>query len=539
MKRRASHSPQSADGRQEKRRAGSSSIDTDVPPTIRREPNLPISPIDSSLLRACLVAPTRKPSLSSQKEQSPKSQKLNGKSLGVSAACSSRIEKVVRDAYKDVKARRSSEREKLVRAVLDESLDGVIRSSEAGKHQTSAVDVNVGGGAHDQSEVSRPARKKKKLFNQRKEKKKHKKTKLQDGERNGWNGDDVVSASPIKRKPKNGKDTIPTNTHSSHSRSGLKSSKMNGKLNVHTLNHSPSKQTRDDVQRLIFPRLPSNNCSIHSYFESPFSTIMPPSYDTLSLSQPCNLATDKKHSIKVYDPSTRTESSTKHQPLLIEGAHEPGPSSSSVIFLKSFFSAEDERNLAHVPYFGEENNEDFDWDLFDMEERMKLYEYGPPYCEKETIETIDEVLKLIKKKEPDWFKNVTVYVLDSDNEEDSEVSSSYTQTIKHVHAILAELTSVNVKRVQERHIVCFDAKTEDIKPKSEHPSSPSRHHKKSDNDDTQSYHDAIGSYRDLFCRICFTYDCQVHGNIPKGDIQLLGEIALAKDYEGHWKEVRI
>jgi hypothetical protein len=262
------------------------------------------------------------------------------------------------------------------------------------------------------------------------------------------------------------------------------------------------------------------------------------------------LATDKAHgiTIKTHDPNSRTETSARHQPLLIEGAHQPRPTQSSVIFLKSFFSAEDERNLAHVPYFGEEEIQDFDWDLFDVNERMKLFEYGPPYCEKETIETIDEVLKLVAEKEPAWFDKKSVCDLSSDGEDEVMSMSSSAQIIQQVHTVLAELSNLSFRRVKERHAICFARTDHDSKPRAKkketthhNPGSPSRAQRKSFNTkgDPSCYQEVIDSYRDLFCRVCFTYDCQVHGNIPKPDLQLLGELAVTKAHEGHWDEVRI
>ena len=473
------------------------------PPSIQRDTSK--SPIDGiSTLKACLVAPTRKPTAFTSKSQSTVDQN-NVKPMGISAAFSGRIEIVVKDAYKDVKARRSAEREKLVRSVINEGLDDVVNSSLV-------------------------------------EKRRHKERGERDSKQNGHQKSNGQTASPKKRKHKRSDDE--------KSPSKYTKTKTNGALvNGHPLNSnqgavSTAQQVaKSSFKRMVFPRLPSSNCSSHTYFDSPFCAKIATDDQ---FTKPHNLASDNKYgiTIKAHNPSTRSDTTTKHQPLLLEGTHPPRPTQSSVIFLKSFFSAEDERNLAHIPYFGEDTHGDFDFDLFDIEERIKRFEYGPPYCEKETIESIDEVLRLLMEREPKWFESNTVYDLTSSDGEDSDdkVSSS-TQTTKQVHSILAQLSNVKVERVQERHEVVFASETHESKSKAKKksnksPGSPSRTQKKHIKEDSSCYHEAIDSHLDLFCRICFTYDCQVHGNIPKADIQLLSELAVSKDQEGHWKEVR-
>ena len=297
-------------------------------------------------------------------------------------------------------------------------------------------------------------------------------------------------------------------------------------------------------ERLVFPRLPSNRSNVHSHF----ALLPSPSQTT----EPTNLSSSKNHALSIIthkNATTTTTTRQNHHPLLLLGAHPPRPSSASVLFLKSHFAASDERELSHVPYFGEDydtnENDNFDWDLFDVRERMRLYEYGPGYAEEETMGTIDGVLRMLRERELGWFEGRDAAGEDGGSGDEDGGTRDATDTMRLVHKFLAELSGVNVGRVQERHMVCFGPKEKTAKMETiaeQHPpSSPSRAHKKNNSakEDPSSYEEAIDSYRDLFCRQCFTYDCNLHGNLPKADLRLLGELALLKEREGHWKEVRV
>eukprot|EP00956_Cyclotella_meneghiniana_P018955 scaffold32031_cov63-Cyclotella_meneghiniana.AAC.1 len=464
----------------------------DASPATRREKTAAISPIDgSSVLKACLMAP-RRSSLPPSKSQSSYKPDITK----APSAFFSRVGKIVRNTYQDVKSTRSAERERMVRSALEESLDRVDMDSLV--DQKRRLDHS-----YDRNE--------KKCEEEQIQEKRHAKINIIQNE-NGLAG----SVSIKKRKWAND--------------ASYRSKKANSLLYDEEANVSASSKqtTTTSKQKLVFPRIPTSSAS----------------EEMLSLSQPCNLSNKRQHSvtIKAHNPNALSVSST-HEPLLLEGVHLPWPTSTSVIHLKSFFSAKDERNLAHVPYFGEENEESFDWDLFDIEERMKLYEYGPPYCEQETIETIDQVLKLLEEREPRWFKSCKFEMI-SEGDEKSKMCSSV-QTIEQVHVVLAELSNISVERVQERHAICFGHSNNETKPESkkkqhqnESPNSPLRTQNKKRTEHPTCYQEAVDSYRDLFCRICFTYDCQIHGNLPKPNMKLLGELAISKDHEGHWKEAR-
>eukprot|EP00804_Cyclotella_cryptica_P013819 CCRYP_020890-RB/>CCRYP_020890-RB protein AED:0.06 eAED:0.06 QI:8/0.66/1/1/1/1/4/27/971 len=587
----------------------------------------------SSLLKACLTAPTRMPSpLKTPLAKGHKSTSATSPSC-TSTAFSSRVERMVKNAYRDVKSCRASKREALVRSVLSESLDQVVmlglknKSSIHSTHRLGANDRDymVEERKHDDQMSPGKRSLSSRCDENEKEMKMHKKGKSahkNKGNRTSKDNGQDKEASKDGKIPKidaphekgnkritnyaqcpstgkrnqvdeaTGDDSASPHTKRSKSHAysasplsrveNSQTNEMGSKVSIS--NQTTSNHATDSIfgavesltGRMVFPRLPSNSCNVHPIFQSPFCFSAIESSGAvyngaltgeqhnnafnaptkMSSSRPFNLASKDQHknfavTIKLHTPGSRTENnSTSYHPLLIEGTHPPRPSSSSVITLKSFFCADDERNLAHIPYFGEDTcNGDIDWDLFDVGERMKLYEYGPPYREKETIETIDEVLNLLAEREPTLFYNdfpsdLTMASDERENDANRKLST-VTQAMKLVHSFLAELSGVKVERVQERHIICFGHKTSDKKSKvkmhhtkDDSHGSPSRMHKKnSAKEDPASYEEAIDSYRDLFCRRCFTYDCQIHGNLPKSNLQLLGELAMQKDREGHWNEI--
>jgi len=517
------------------------------------------------------------------------------------------IDNIVKLAYKQVKREREVIRKKLVSTVLKQSRDDVIINEILSRQRKSDADIAT-------------------AFATKGKKRKH------------CSGNTDISKSPggsnsggRKKKKRSSSSDMPTN--------GIDSDELYN-------NQTFTTQYKKKQPTLVFPRLPSNNCPQHQQI-----TFCPPCQSTTTTKEdnksqtppPVNLSTKQcKISIKsknkskpsdlLYDTtkSGTASTTTSYNPLNITGSHPPLPKSSSLILLNSSFAVDDTPSLQYVPYFEDGDNEDIYSDLFDTKERERLYEFGPKYCEKETFESVDSVLKLLAKENEEGKEEESKQELESkgsrrllmdldlynvvvaksnkeavididddstaaaaDDDDDSDtntekkengkatdgkkktapkkkIKQSDIEKLERIHLILSELANIDLNRVHERHAVCFfkkpdkvvsgqrysdksscynesekdEAKVEEKKNEEKKNEASAAASSSSDaNSDSKEaaavppYESIMDSYRDLLCRRCFTYDCNIHGNLPKANLRLSGELAVQKELDGHWKEV--
>ena len=190
-------------------------------------------------------------------------------------------------------------------------------------------------------------------------------------------------------------------------------------------------------------------------------------------------------SVRLRGPRSNKMLTTTLLSIPIEGTHDPLPSSNTTIFLKGHYATEDEQDLSYVPYFGDDDKEDVVSELYNTEQREKMMQVGPEYKERDTNHVIDQTLHAIEQR---LGKNTSARLQ------------------KRIHSALASI--LDTEHVSHR---CYPKETT---PEKKSPASP--------------YLAAADSYRECFCRRCFTYDCNMHTNLVKPDIQLQGELAIHK-----------
>ena len=190
-------------------------------------------------------------------------------------------------------------------------------------------------------------------------------------------------------------------------------------------------------------------------------------------------------SVKLRGPKTNKMLTATLLSIPIEGTHDPLPSSNTTIYLKGHYATEDEQDLSYVPYFGDDDKEDVVSELYNTERREIMMEVGPEYKERDTNHLIDQTLHAIQQRLG---------------------KSASGRLQKRIQNALASI--LKTEHLSHR---CYPKESS---PEKKSPTSP--------------YLAAVDSYRECFCRRCFVYDCNMHTNLVKPDIQLQGELAVHK-----------
>lgn len=385
----------------------------------------------------------------------------------------------------------------------------------------------------------------------------------------------------------------------------------------------------------VFPRLPSNGCGAARSGLDPVlcgpcgaGSAPPPAAAASSASDDGSdgpAPSDEAVSVTFYSPRSAharirpppSHTHTANPPVYLEGTHKPLPPSTTTVFLKTHYATEDEKELAYVPYFGDDDKEDVVTELYDTKLRERMVEFGTEIVERETNSTIDEVLEELvnrglkdederedggggsgkaqsgeeeeKKEDPATPKKKAaartaegergsperpIEVHNTSSSSDSENGTSQHDVFVRVLRRLADLMSVRAERIHERYRTKFGSRGGDkgsgggkseagagapaspagsaapgtpLTPRTpgsprtptsrKKPATPTAIRKNTSTDVPIPYVDLMDSYRNLFCRRCFTYDCNMHGNLAKPDADLQAELAVLKEEEGHWAEV--
>mmetsp|Transcript_9861 Transcript_9861/g.22066 ORF Transcript_9861/g.22066 Transcript_9861/m.22066 type:complete len:849 (-) Transcript_9861:157-2703(-) len=240
-------------------------------------------------------------------------------------------------------------------------------------------------------------------------------------------------------------------------------------------------------------------------------------------------------------------------PLYLEGTHPTRPPSTATVFLRKHYVTEDEQSLKYVPYFGDDDKEDVVSELFDINHRAKLMEFGPEYEERDMNDEIDETLLALVEEAGERIVVESKNGSSSKRKESS--SSSGSRFGNHDEAIvlpmneaLSDIMDIDVKRVNERYkllgkscnnddigsITGAEATGASASNDEDDETSRTEETRRSSATAASSYEEVMDSYRNLFCRRCCIYDCNTHGNLPKPNIHLQGELAVQREKDGYW-----
>ena len=241
------------------------------------------------------------------------------------------------------------------------------------------------------------------------------------------------------------------------------------------------------------------------------------------------------------------------QPAVIECVSSERPTSKSTVFLKSNYTAEDEKNLNFAPYFGDEDEDDHHEvleELFDTEKRDGLLDSGPEYMREDRNQFIDDVLENVVQHLEQCQRMVS---LPCTRFRSSDLLN-FEAIMYRVHDHIALIKGFDCDDIHQRHSLKYEqiiarmtsaqkipssAKAPNIdKPKN--PPLPIEIIKNSENvtSDGAHYLDAMDSFRHLFCRRCFVYDCNRHGIVVQSNLELQTTLAIRNEEEGSWQKIK-
>jgi hypothetical protein len=198
------------------------------------------------------------------------------------------------------------------------------------------------------------------------------------------------------------------------------------------------------------------------------------------------------------------------------------------------FCVEDSKQMTYLPYLGEHVSEDnlaqiIEHSDLDQSRREEQVKFGAEYEEERLNITIDQVLTLAIEKSgldvleqqfPLKKKDILQSLQNLPANELNAATSHWDKGLTY-----SEKRQEWARRIQDRLEKLID-----------------KHHEregKENSTDHSHLHflDTMDSYRKLWCRRCYVYDCNLHAVHDKMSHDAQQKLALRKEHNGHWTKV--
>ncbi len=289
----------------------------------------------------------------------------------------------------------------------------------------------------------------------------------------------------------------------------------------------------------------------------------------------------RNHPYKISFLQVKNKKSLTQQkiyPSNIENTYPDRPPTKSVVFLKSNYCAEDEKDLKFACYFGEDNDDDDEEheemmkELFDLDKREKLLNDGPEYMMKERQNFVDEILSQVIDSIVNhcsqypttrhrhgvrnigmWIEQILDHISDLKKLDKGYLRERYEQKFASSITKFGNTSDlpVSMQGIKDCNSQSTTSAAESSAAESPSSRSSSRKHSAGSSSSPNStkkqavrnsefvsdtsniqYTDVMDSYRNLFCRRCFVYDCNIHGNLVQPNLNIQTFLALRKEKEG-------
>lgn len=202
--------------------------------------------------------------------------------------------------------------------------------------------------------------------------------------------------------------------------------------------------------------------------------------------------------------------------LSISGMMKPVPESSLCVPVASSVWTEDSEELSFVPHIDEAEDDAADAAVsrllsdHDTSRREELIMHGAECEQDRRNQTIDETLRRVFEATDDSYNDLsTDFIL----------------------SIVAKVIGEEVDRIQARYDVLTTA---------DEPLTDEANTEPGDSDESldTKFQTAMDSYRNLWCRRCYTYDCNLHGLQDKQSPNIQLEQAVRKEASSFWHNSR-